>query len=98
MTEKGAALYVLGGRTTPVAKLVAAYLVRTDRKGKPVSALAVPFQASRAAFGAGGMAIVSLQASPEALAAADQVVLVVEDELGKPWSVVLPLPAEKEGR
>lgn len=98
VTEKGAALYVLGGRTTPVAKLVAAYLVRTDREGKPVSALAVPFQASHAAFGAGSMAVVSLQASPEALAAADQVVLVVEDELGKPWSVVLPLPAEKEGR
>jgi hypothetical protein len=92
LTAKGAVLYVLGGKTSPLARPVRTYLVREDREGKPVGILEVPFYANRETFGGGGMAVLALEADPASLKAASKVVLILEDELGKAWSFSLPLP------
>jgi len=91
LTSKGAALYVLGAKTSPLARPVRVYLVREDKEGRPVHALEVPFEANREAFGGGTMAVLALQVDPASLAAANKVVLLLEDELGKAWSLSLPL-------
>jgi len=91
LTPRGAALYVLGAKTSPLARPARVYLVREDKEGRPVSALEVPFQANRETFGGGAMAVLVLQTDPASLAAASKVVLVLEDELGKAWSLSLPL-------
>jgi hypothetical protein len=92
LTAKGAVLYVLGGRTSPLARPVRVYLVREDKEGKPVSVLEVPFYANRETFGGGSMAVLALEADPASLRAANKVVLILEDELGKAWSFSSPLP------
>jgi Flp pilus assembly secretin CpaC len=92
LTAKGAVLYVLGGKTSPLARPVRVYLVREDKEGKPVSALEVPFYANRETFGGGSMAVLALEADPASLRAANKVVLILEDELGKAWSFSFPLP------
>jgi Flp pilus assembly secretin CpaC len=91
LTSKGAALYVLGAKTSPLARPVRVYLVREDKEGRPVHALEVPFETNREAFGGGTMAVLALQVDPASLAVANRVVLVLEDELGKAWSLSLPL-------
>jgi Flp pilus assembly secretin CpaC len=91
LTPKGAALYVLGAKTSPLARPVQVYLVREDKEGRPVSALEVPFRANRETFGGGAMAVLVLEAEPDSLAVANRVVLLLEDELGKAWSLSLPL-------
>jgi Flp pilus assembly secretin CpaC len=95
LAPKGAALYVLGAKTSPLARPVRVYLVREDKEGRPVSALEVPFQANRETFGGGTMAVLVLQVDPASLAAVNKVALLLEDELGKAWFLSLPLSKTK---
>jgi len=92
LTTKGGVLYILGGKTSPLARPVRAYLVREDKEGKPVGILEVPFYANRETFGGGSMAVLALEADPASLKAANKVILILEDELGNTWSFSSPLP------
>ncbi len=92
LTARGAVLYIFGGKTSPLARPVRTYLAQEGKEGKLVGILEIPFYANRETFGGGSMGVLALEADPASLRAANKVILILEDELGKAWSFSFPLP------
>lgn len=91
LSDKGLAMYVIGGATSPIAEPVRAYLVRKDANGRMVAALETPIRALRPTFGGGAMAVITLEATEGAVSLASAIVLVIKDELNQLWSLEVPI-------
>jgi len=91
LSDRGLAMYVMGGATSPIAEPVRAYLVRKDTGGRMVAALETPIRALRPTFGGGSMAVITLEASEGATSLASAIVLVIRDELHQLWSLEVPI-------